>query len=428
MRTASGGGPQRITKRAVDALRPGERDTLLWDAELPGFGVRCRSSGGKFYVLKYRAGGRQRWYTIGRHGAPWTVEEARREARRLLGEVAVGDDPAERKAVARRDLTVASLCDLYIAEGCATKKPSTLATDRGRIERHIKRLLGRKPVRAVVRADIERLMLDVANGKTAVDVKTGPRGRAIVKGGKGTATKSVTLLGAIFSFAVNRGLRADNPVHGVRTFKSRRCERFLSAAELARLGDALAAAEREGDSPSALTALRLLALTGCRKSEILTLRWEYIDWERSCLRLPDSKTDAKVVPLGSPALALLQALPRLEGSPYVLPGGKPSGHYVGLAKVWRRVRARAGLPDVRLHDLRHSFASVGAAGGDSLLVIGRLLGHANASTTDRYAHLSDDPLRTAADRTAGRIAAAMKGGGGGEVIELQDRALPGARG
>lgn len=427
MRAGDDGG-RRLTKRAVDSLRADHRDALLWDAELPGFGARCRPSGGKFYILKYRIGGRQRWYTIGRHGAPWTVEEARREARRLLGEVAAGRDPAERKAEARRGLTVAALCDLYVAEGCATKKPSTLATDRGRIERHIKPLLGRNPVRAVTRGDIERFMLDVANGKTAADLKTGHRGRAIVRGGRGTATKAVTLLGAIFSFAVHHGLRPDNPAHGVRTFKSRRCERFLSAAELARLGDALATAERDGDNPSAIAALRLLALTGCRKTEILSLRWGYIDWARACLRLPDSKTDAKVVPLGAPALELLRALPHLEGNPYVVPGGRAGGHYVGLAKVWRRVRARAGLADVRLHDLRHSFASVGAAGGDSLLVIGRLLGHANASTSARYAHLADDPLRAAADRIAGQIAAAMKGEGGGEVVELGDRASRAAHG
>jgi hypothetical protein len=217
MGAKSGRGLKRINKRTVDALRPGERDLVVWDSSLPGFGIRSRAHGGKYYILKYRASGRQRWYTIGRHGAPWTPESARREAKRLLGEVSAGLDPAERKAEARRDITITSLCDLYIAEGCATKKPSTLASDLGRIERHIKPLLGRKRVSALTRADVERFMLDVAAGKTAADIKTGFRGRAIVTGGKGTATKSVSLLGAIFTFAVNRGLRSDNPAHGVNT-------------------------------------------------------------------------------------------------------------------------------------------------------------------------------------------------------------------
>ena len=411
-------GLKRINKRTVDALRPGERDVVVWDSGLPGFGARCRAHGGKYYILKYRAAGRQRWYTIGRHGAPWTPETARREAKRLLGEVSAGLDPAEAKAEARRDLTIAALCDLYLAEGCATKKPSTIASDLGRIRRHIKPLLGRKHVRALTRADVERFMLDVAAGKTADDIKTGFRGRAIVTGGKGTAAKSVSLLGAIFTFAVNRGLRSDNPAHGVKTFKPRRFERFLSSAELARLGDALSNAEREGENPFAMAALRLLAMTGCRKTEILTLRWEHVDLARACLRLPDSKTGSKVIPLGAPAVELLASLPRLEENPYVLPGNKPGGHFVGLPKVWRRTRVRARLPDVRLHDLRHSFASVGAAGGDSLFVIGRLLGHSSSATTERYSHLSDDPLKMAADRISNQIHAAMKGEAGADVVPL----------
>jgi len=181
---------QRLTKRAVDGLRADGCGALLWDAEVPGFGIRCRGAG-KFYILKYRAGGRQRWYTIGRHGAPWTVEIARKEARRLLGEVALGRDPAETKGQTRRDLTVAELCDLYLAEGVATKKASTLVVDRSRIERHIKPLLGRTRVRSLTRSDVECFLKDVAGGKTAIEEKTRPRGLARVRGGRGTASKSV---------------------------------------------------------------------------------------------------------------------------------------------------------------------------------------------------------------------------------------------
>ena len=410
----------KITKRAVDAAKPAKRDWFIWDTEVRGFGLKVTPAGNRVYVLQYRF---NRWlhrYTIGKHGSPWTPNEARTEAERLLGMIADGVDPAEVKAADKAAMSVAELCDLYLAEGVATKKGATLAMDRGRIERHVKPLLGRMPVGAVTRADIARFMQDVAAGKTARDEKTGFRGRSIVKGGKGVATRTVGMLGAIFAFAVDRGLRPDNPARGVKRFTDGKSERFLSPAELARLGETLAAAEREGENPSAVAAIRLLTLTGGRKNEILSLRWEYVDFERACLRLPDSKTGAKVVPLGAPALELLASLPRMEGCPYVLPSNTGEGHFVGLQKVWARLRERAGLPGVRLHDLRHSFGAVGAGGGDSLLVIGALLGHRDQKATQRYAHLSDSPIQAAANRIAGDIAAAMSGGdkGGAEVVAL----------
>jgi integrase len=406
----------RITKRAVDALRAG---AILWDTGVKGFGVRCRASG-SFYMVKYRARGRQRWYTIGRHGAPWTVEQARREARSVLGDVARGVDPAEARAAARRDPSVAELCDLYLAEGCATKKPSTLASDRGRIEGYIKPLLGRKRLHAVTRADVERFMQDVAAGKTSVDVKTRPHGRAIVKGGKGTASRTVGLLGGIFTFAVNRRLRADNPVRGVKRFADRKLDRFLSDTELARLGDVLATAERGGtETTFMVAAIRLLLFTGARLGEILGLRWEHVDIERAYLGLPDSKTGQKVLYLNAPALQVLAELPRVEGNPFVICGEREGAHLVNLEKPWQRIRARAGLDDVRLHDLRHSFASIGAAGGLSLPMIGKLLGHTQAATTERYAHLAADPVRAANEAIGERIAAAMRGQADAEVVELE---------
>ena len=413
--SGNGKAIQRISKRTVDSLKPGG---LVWDSEVKGFGVRCQRTA-KTYVLKTRIGGLQRWITIGRHGSPWTVEKARQEAVRLLGEKAAGRDPAEARDEAKRDPSVAELCDLYLAEGCAIKKPSTITTDKSRIERHIKPLLGRKRVRAVTKGDMQRFLHDVASGKTATDERTGTRGRAIVKGGKGAATRTLGLLGGIFAFAVDRGLRPDNPARGVKRFKGRKSERFLSFAELTRLGETLIVMEREGENPSAIAAIRLLSLTGARKSEILTLEWEHVDFERACLRLTDSKTGAKVIPLGAPALELLALLPRLEGNPHVLPGEKKGAHFVGLPRAWGRIKARAGLNDVRLHDLRHSFASVAAGAGDSLILIGALLGHRSQATTQRYAHLSDDPLRAAADRTSGRIAAAMGAKDAAELIELK---------
>ncbi len=405
----------KITKRTVDSCEPREQRYTVWDTTLRGFGVRVNSDGSKSYVVKYLIDGRQRWYTIGRHGA-LTPDEARTEAQDILGKAAKGIDPAKTKAEERAASTVAELCDRYLADGCATKKPSTLATDRGRIERHIKPLLGHRRVKDVTAGDVRRFLNDVANGKTAADVKTGPHGRAIVEGGKGAATRTVGLLGGIFSFAVEEGLRSDNPVRGVKRFPDKKGERFLSLEEMARLGDALAASEEDGRNPLAIAGIRLLMLTGCRKSEVLTLQWEHVDMERGCLRLPDSKSGEKVVPLGAPALELLDTLPRLEGNPYVLWGEKKGAHLVGLPRVWARIRARANLDGVRLHDLRHSFASVGAGAGMGLPIVGKLLGHRDPKTTARYAHVADDPAKAAADRIASTISGAMRGNA--EVTEV----------
>lgn len=409
---------KRITTRTVNALKPG---AIAWDGELKGFGVR-RQRDAKTYLVKYRLCGRQRWYTIGRHGSPWTLEKARIKAKSLLGMVADGKDPAAILAEERAAGTVAQLCDRYLAEGCATKKPSTLATDCGRIERHIKPLLGRVRVKDVTQNDVARFMKDVAAGKTAADVRTGPRGRARVTGGKGTAARTVGLLGGIFAFAVAEGARVDNPVRGVKRYRDRKADRYLSPDELARLGEALSKAEAAGENPIALAGIRLLVLTGCRKSEILTLQWAHVDFERALLRLPDTKTGEAIIPLGAPALEVLAFLPRLEGNPYVLPGDKSGRHMIGLPKVWERVRKRAGLDGVRLHDLRHSFASVGAGAGMGLPIVGKLLGHRDPKTTARYAHIADDPAKAAADRIAGHIAAAMRGEPNkAQVVKLSKR-------
>ena len=233
---------------------------------------------------------------------------------------ASGKDPAALKQRKRAANTVSELCELYLAEGCATKKESTIATDRGRIERHIKPLLGRKGVADVSRADIERFLSDVALGRTKADVRTRPRGRAVVDGGRGTATRTVGLLGGIFSFAVWRGLRTDNPARGVKRFPDRKNERFLAPAELAKLGEALASLEADGANPMAIAVIRLLAFTGARKSEITNLKWTEIDFERTCLRLGDSKSGQKIIPLGAPAAQILIGLDRSNDSPFVFPG------------------------------------------------------------------------------------------------------------
>ncbi|MBF0632747.1 MAG: site-specific integrase, partial [Magnetococcales bacterium] len=311
------------------------------------------------------------------------------------------------------------LCDLYMAEGTATKKASTLAIDRGRIARHIVPLMGRKRVDQITRADVQRFMIDVAAGKTAADIKTGPKGRAIVTGGEGTATRCMGLLGAIFGFAMERGLREDNPVHWVRKYAGQRRERFLTGEELTRLGEVMQEMEQDGVNPVAIASLRLLLLTGMRRGEVLTLEWSHVDFERECLRLPDAKTGFKVVHLGAAALELLSNLPRIQGNTYCFPGAVDGQSLVGLPRIWRKIRERAGLSDVRIHDTRHGFASVGVISGMGLPIVGALLGHKTPTVTARYAHLSADPLKIAADKISGQIAAALNGTPKADIVPIK---------
>jgi integrase len=414
-------GVERITKRTVDALQPKQCDYVHWDGVLTGFGVRVRVSGKKSFVAAYRLGGRNtpwRRVTIAAVGGI-TVEEARKEAERIIAGARLGQDHAAQKAKKRAEMTVAEVCGLYLAEGCDTKKPSTLSTDRGRIERHIKPLLGKRLIGEVTRADVEKFMRDVAKGKTAADVKTGLFGRAIVEGGKGTATRTVGLLGGIFSFAVSRELRPDNPVRGVKRYPDRKSETFLSPAELARLGEALSAAEASGANPAAVAIIRLLAFTGARKSEIAKLSWSEVDLERGYIRLGDSKTGAKVFPIGAPVIEVLANLPRVEGAPYVFPAASGGASFQGVDKVWRKVRAAGGFPSLRLHDLRHSFASAGLARGDALPVIGAILGHADVKTTSRYAHLADDPVRHVANAISKTVHAAFTATPSANIVRLK---------
>ena len=260
--------------------------------------------------------------------------------------------------------------------------------------RHIKPLLGKKKIKSVTRADVMRFVKDVATGKTSADIRTRPHGRAIVKGGTGTATRTVGLLGGIFTFAIDSGLLDDNPVRGVKRFIDRMGDRFLTREEFVTLGRALQSAAQEGENPHALAILNLLILTGARKSEIETLKWSDVDFDKGYLRLSESKTGQKIIPLNAAALEVHENLPRLADKPFVFPAFRGDGYYEGTPKVWRRVRKEAGLEDVRLHDLRHSFASIAVSRAASLSMIGALLGHAIQAMTERYAHLHDDPLRS----------------------------------
>jgi len=306
-------------------------------------------------------------------------------------------------------VTVSEFCDIYLSEACSKKKPSTVALEHGHIDRHIRPLLGKVAIKTLNRADIERFMSNVAAGKTAVDIKTKARGRAIVKGGKGAANRSTELLASILNYAVDKNIRDDNPAQGIKKYKLKKHERLLSKDELTRLGEALIDAEAKGGNSAAIAAIRFLMLTGCRKSEALTLKWDWVDQDRNMLRLPDSKTGAKVVPLGAPAVDFLSTVPRNQENPFVFPSTKTDSHLVDIQKIWNRIRTAAGLEDLRLHDLRHNYASIGASQGESLYVVGKILGHTQAQTTQRYAHLAVSPVQSAADNISTTIADALTG-------------------
>jgi integrase len=359
----------RITKQFVNrATATDGKRVVFWDDALKGFGLLVLPSGVRTFIANYRVRGRLRRQTIGRYG-PLTAEQARERARKILGAVADGKDPvSEKRAEAMAGITVAQLADLYLIDGPAAKpnkKRSSWTTDKSNIERHIKPLLGDWPARQLAQEQIAKFQADVAAGRNKADVKTRKCGRAIVTGGKGTAARSLAVLGAMLEFGVKRKFIPANPARGVPLLKLQPKERFLSEAEVARLADTLSTMEAEATlSRTAATAIRLLLLTGCRKSEILSLRWDWVDIERSCLRLPDSKSGAKVVPFASAALEILSGLSRR--SEFVLPAAKGNGRYVGVQKHWECFRARAELPGLRLHDLRHSFASFAIAGGVSL--------------------------------------------------------------
>ncbi len=272
-----------ITKRLVDAVEPQRNTYLIRDTRVKGFVLVVTAYGGKSYAVEYRAGrgrrAQKRRYTIGKHGSPWTPDTARREALRLLGAIANGADPVATRKADHQALTLAELCDLYLAEGALHKKKSTLKADRGRIVHHLKPLLGRKRIDTIDRRDIERLMLDVMNGKTAVKFDGKRPSGSLPKGGIGAAAQCVALLSTIFTFAFERRLRSDNPAHGIKKSPVRKMERFLSEREFARLATALDAEASTASNPFPTAAIKLLLFTGCRRSEILNLRWQEIDFE-----------------------------------------------------------------------------------------------------------------------------------------------------
>ncbi|MFG1257298.1 tyrosine-type recombinase/integrase [Xanthobacter flavus] len=414
----------KLTKRVIDATASERARFVLWDAEVKGFGLRVEPSGAKSFLVRYRAGtGRGaplRQLKLGAYGV-LTVDQARAKAKELLAQVAAGQDPGRERTEQRAAMTLRELAALFMSEHVAVKrKPNTYRSYRFVLDNHVVPALGTLKAADVTRADVAGL-------------------HRRMKGSPCQANRMVAVLGAVYTFAERGGLVPEgvNPARKVEMFKEKRRDRFLAMAEFERLGAALAAAEATGVdyvdrgkpvvrrlSPYSAAAIRLLLLTGARLREITSLRWEYVDLERRCLRLPDSKTGAKVVPLNAPAMKVLAELPREEGNPFVIVGQKPGQPITALHKAWNVVRDAAGLDGLRIHDLRHSFASVGAGGGVGLQVIGKLLGHTQAATTQRYAHIHDDPLRVASELIGGRVGAALglsepATEGGAEVVSIK---------
>ncbi len=413
----------KLTKRVVDAQNSTGRDFFIWDSEIRGFGVRIRKSGKKIFIVQYRngtgRGAKQRRLSLGTYGV-LTVEQARKAAQTVLAKVLLGEDPCETQSYASKFPTIGDIADRWLKEVAPRSRmrgkrmgelrdPKNIALDRSRIERHIKPLIGKVPLDKLSSRVIAKFRDDVASGKTAVVEKTGPHGLARVTGGEGAATRTLRQLSSILSFAVREGIIAENPAFGIARTPDKKCERYLSESEIQRLGEVLDEQESETVFNQGIWIIRLLLLTGCRKSEIESLKWSEVDLQRSFIRFERSKTGAKIILLTRGACELFCKLPRFNNSPWVFPSSRNKRHYVNTPKVWQDIRKKASLEDVRLHDLRHTFASIAASGGLSLPIIGALLGHTQSSTTARYAHLADRPLRWAAEEVGSKIDQALAG-------------------
>jgi len=421
----------RITKRAVDALAcaEGKDREFLWDDALAGFGVAAFPTGRKAYVIQYRQHGRSRRVTIGDHGR-LTPDEARTQAKMLLGAAETGADPIEERRAARAVRTFQVVSDDFMQLHVAAKRKTRTGEEYERLLRlHILPAIGNRRVLDVHRADVARLH--------GAMVET-PR----------AANHALALISAIWNWAARHRdevALADNPAQGIERYREQGRERFLTGEELSRLGAALAEGETIGLpysidetkpkakhapkaenrrvklDPFAVAAIRLLILTGARLREILHAQWSQVDLERGVIFLADSKTGKKPVYLSAAAQAVLASLPRIKGNPHVIAGAIDGEPRADLKKPWAAVCRAAGLEGVRLHDLRHSFASFGAGASLGLPIIGKLLGHSQAATTHRYAHLDADPLRRAVETIGATIAAAMGEGRTAEVVDMGDR-------
>lgn len=385
----------KITKKTVDSTQQSPRDFYLWDSELSGFGLKVTPTGRKVYLTQYRLGGRggrTRRVTIGTHGN-LTTDQARYEAQAILRQVARGEDPAAARDKKKQEKTTTELLERFLIEHADTKLKNTSCLEYRRlISKLFPSALLNKPITEIDRTD----MFKLHHSLCATPYQ---------------ANRLLAVLSKFFNWCEKNGFRADysNPTYHVDKFKEEKRRRYLSADEFNRLNNALAAAEKESlASPFVIAAIRLLILTGARSGEIRKLHWSEVDMVGNCLRLEDSKTGAKTIFLSSPAVRVFENIPRIHDNPFVICGEKEGRHLVNIQKPWRRIRSLANLDDVRIHDLRHSFASVAVANGMSLPLIGALLGHSQPQTTARYAHLATDSIKSA-NEIVGEKLQAMNG-------------------
>ncbi|MFY0610451.1 MAG: site-specific integrase [Hyphomicrobiaceae bacterium] len=398
----------KITTRVVEGLSAGE---TVGDTSLPGYFVRRQRDAAVYFVRKH-AKGKRHFISIGEHGREgWTERRARDQALQIIAALKQGRDPAAERISEKAMPTLAQFAEDFIAQRSSTLKPGTVANYNSLLNKHV---APRNVSGELIRNCLGALKLNVVNHQHVAGM------HAKLKVTPRTANHMLAFLSSLYAEAQASGLvpEAHNPTRRVKRYTIQPRQRFLSEDEIGRVGEVLSRAEQDGsEDPYAIAAIRLLILTGCRRDEVLGARWDWIDFERGLLNLPDSKTGAKPVYLSPPALELLHALPRVAGNPHVIVGAKEGGRWVNLRKVWVRVRQRAGIKptmlssdkhqEVRLHDLRHSYASLLASGGASLPVIGKLLGHTQPQTTARYAHLSEDSTRLASERAGSSAAAAL---------------------
>ncbi len=380
--------PVRLTRRFVDALRVSSGDIIVWDCDLPGFGIRVYSSGRKVWCVQTRGpqGGPKR-RTLGGHGE-LTPDQARRMAAVAIDRIKQGleSDPLQDMP----EPTVADLAERYMTFHVKVNcRPKTVETF-GQI------------LRSYIVPELGRLVLSEVSPSHVSGLHHRLRDKP------GQANLMLTVLSGMFRLAEDWGMKVPgrNPVRSVRRYRQRSRARFLSPDEYRRLGDVLAEAESDGSvMPSAIHAIRLLLLTGCRRNEIVTLRWDDVDRTTGEIRLRDAKTGLRHVPLTPAVESVLASIPRIRGNPWVLAGRKSGGHFTGLGYFWERIRRRADMEDLRIHDLRHSYASRALALGEGLSMIGKLLGHRQIVTTARYAHLMRDAERAAVAKVGGSIGA-----------------------
>ena len=383
----------KLTKRLIESLAPKSTDYFVWEEELPRFGIRVLPSARKTFVVQYRVSKRSKRMDLGPF-AVLTPDAARAMAIQVLAAVAVGRDPLDERRTKERSLTVAELADIFIARHIDMNinlKESTGREYRHALKRYIIPTLGKLKVIDVTRAHIAELHLSMRDKPYQ-------------------ANRTLEVVSKMFNLAEEWAYRPDgsNPRKGIKKYPERKRERFLSSAELQVLGRVLREMEEERvELPSAIGAVRLLALTGCRLNEIMRLQWSYVDLRTGELRLPDSKTGKKVVHIGNAAVAVLGKLKRADGNPWVITGRSGFGRLSDLQPFWQRVRARAGFKDARIHDLRHTFASFGASNGLPLLMLGRLLGHTQVQTTARYAHLIHGTVKQAANDVCRAVEAGL---------------------